>query len=83
MPSASDFNDAITKVLNNDMLKSCMKSSRTGRKKVSYSNQEDAAFEAELVSKQLDKIVTAYRCRYCDKWHIGHGNGRQKIEAGT
>lgn len=69
-----DFNVALGKTKKRTMHinRSCRKSSRTGRPKVKYVRQEDAAFDAALMSTDRNEKLVAYYCVYCDNWHIGH-----------
>lgn len=51
--------------------------------KKSYNSFEDATFAAENYMRlhpEDSRVMQAYKCAHCDKWHIGHGAQELSIE---
>jgi hypothetical protein len=40
--------------------------------KVRYGHEQTADDAARAMAQKGRKGLESYRCRYCDKWHIGH-----------
>ena len=51
--------------------------------KVKYT-ETSAVKAAEGLKKKLGHLKTmqAYKCEYCDGWHVGHGTPRESIMTG-
>jgi hypothetical protein len=45
---------------------------RVCERKYTYKNQTEATESAERSSTITGEQITAYRCRVCSCWHIGH-----------
>ena len=42
-------------------------------KKRRFPSRDAATHEAERLEREAGGIrLVAYRCRYCDRWHVGH-----------
>lgn len=37
-----------------------------------YATQQAARDGAKIMTKTYKKLLMAYKCNFCDKWHIGH-----------
>lgn len=42
------------------------------RKKTAYFERDPAERAAYLLSRREGRLWTAYPCRHCDAWHLGH-----------
>lgn len=54
-----------------DWLKKASKSSSCGAKKF-YATESEASSSASRRSAETGTTLSAYRCRYCVGWHMGH-----------
>ncbi len=44
----------------------------TGRPKAAFATREQATEHARLMTGRDGVAVSAYQCRTCGKWHVGH-----------
>lgn len=44
----------------------------TGKLKVEYHTEESARKAAEAISRKTGRNLVAYKCIFCDSWHIGN-----------
>lgn len=61
------------------------KNARLKRKcsrKVGYQSKNDArhAMDLHIVKHQPNRKVNTYKCRYCNRWHIGHNTKTVRLK---
>ena len=49
-------------------------------RKTAYPLKSSAERDAALTTKQAGKLISAYQCRFCEKWHIGNDPANNKRE---
>lgn len=53
--------------------------STTCGKKIQYASWEDAEQAVqELIAKSPTEVVSRYRCKFCEHWHVGHPRRKYK-----
>lgn len=48
---------------------------KTGSPKIVYNTVESAEKAAEILSKRYNTDISAYKCVFCDGYHIGNNRG--------